>query len=57
MMKGPRDNLTDISDNRAWLWGPTGEQEWSPDITTGQLPPLCIQMLGGAALFIDHINT
>ncbi|XP_064612475.1 LOW QUALITY PROTEIN: GATOR1 complex protein DEPDC5-like [Liolophura sinensis] len=35
MMKGPRDNLTDISDNRAWLWGPTGEQEWSPDITTG----------------------
>nr|XP_011413842.2 GATOR complex protein DEPDC5 isoform X3 [Crassostrea gigas] len=23
-------------ENRSYLWGPTGEQEWSPDMTTGQ---------------------
>lgn len=22
-------------ENRSYLWGPTGEQEWSPDMTTG----------------------
>ncbi|KAL5017610.1 hypothetical protein ScPMuIL_007199 [Solemya velum] len=21
---------------KSWMWGPTGEQEWSPDMTTGQ---------------------
>lgn len=29
---GPRDSRS----QRSFMWGPTGEQEWSPELTTGQ---------------------
>ena len=24
-----------VQQQKSWMWGPTGEQEWSPDLTTG----------------------
>ena len=30
-------------ENRSYLWGPTGEQEWSPNMTTG-MPQFSIQL-------------
>ena len=25
-----------VQHQKSWMWGPTGEQEWSPDLTTGK---------------------
>ncbi|XP_060075901.1 GATOR complex protein Iml1-like isoform X2 [Ylistrum balloti] len=33
--KLPLNNPSSREGQRSWVWGPTGEQEWSPNMTTG----------------------
>ncbi|XP_021373105.1 DEP domain-containing protein 5-like isoform X1 [Mizuhopecten yessoensis] len=33
--KLPQNNNPSKEGQRSWVWGPTGEQEWSPNMTTG----------------------
>ncbi|XP_062606005.1 GATOR1 complex protein DEPDC5-like isoform X1 [Saccostrea cucullata] len=35
-VQGGKVTKSKAKENRSYLWGPTGEQEWSPDMTTGQ---------------------
>lgn len=37
-------NSTNNNNNIALLWGATGEQEWTPALTTGSFCPLALSM-------------